>query len=181
LIPAAQASSQLGTHHTLFNWWNALHPCLDAQLLAHLAADWFAVRLNAMQATTQAQEVVDPELLIEGSLKVEELRLPTVTRCTGQRLVEAHACWGAVQLWELALLGDAKEHLVLHAEGVPNFSHFAGAVLAKLLTFTSKEWIADVPDNPSAANAILEPPTIRKHAVAVQVVVNHGFALLAKR
>jgi len=133
-----------------------------------------------MQATTQAQEVVDPELLIEGSFELEELRLPTIPRCTGQRFIEAYACWGAIQLWELALLGDAKEHLILHAEGVPNFGHFASAVLAKLLALASKEWIADVPHNPSAANAILEPPTIRKHTVAVQVVVDNGFAILAE-
>jgi len=135
-----------------------------------------------MQTATHAQEVIEPELMIECTCVLEELRLPTIPWRTSQWLVEADACRGAVQLWELALLGDAEEHFHFHAEGIANLCALTRAVLAELLTLTRKIGIADVPDKPSTANAILEPPTIFKHGVAIQGgVIQLSFAFLAKR
>jgi len=134
-----------------------------------------------MDAATKAQNVVDPELLFPCAFELEKLGLPAAYSISaGQWLIEANACWGALQLGELTLLSDAEEDFEFHAERIPHLCQLASAVLAKLFALASTEGIANVPNNPSTANAVLEPPAISEKRIAVQVFVDLRFSILAK-
>jgi hypothetical protein len=170
LRPAAESSAQARAQDTILNWRNASAASLDAELLLDAGEDWLATSLDTMDGLSAAEAVDAPELIPKASVVSEQLLLPLTSVTSSQLLVADHESWGALGWWEGALSGHAAEDIESRAEWIAELDHLAGGVDTEVSALAGEVRIANITESSTAAEAVLQPPSIVEHGISVQVL-----------
>lgn len=171
LLPEAAGGAETGTEISIgSDRVHARGGLLDAELFLHFPEAWTVPRPRLVEGNAETDEVVEPEAaLVETKdfISAKDWYFESV-RVTRNLFVKADTLGRSFKWWELALVGKAADCFISIAERIADVYALASLVNAQMAFLRCKHWVPNVAECGSLAEAVLKPPSVREHFVAIQ-------------